>query len=103
MLDKQQRVVPKGEARKRLEKEDRVQVVKFYREMDDNELQQTILNAFKWVRSYTVLACEGSGHTLIDSSKQRLSGDDVTKRRGPLYLAVKECDDYVVSIRDDNS
>ena len=70
MLDKQQRVVPKGEARKRLEKEDRVQVVKFYREMDINELKQIIQNAFKRVRSYTVLAC--SGHTSIVSSNESL-------------------------------
>ena len=34
MLDKQQRKVPKGEARKQLERKDRVQVVKIYREMD---------------------------------------------------------------------
>ena len=43
MLDKQQKKVPKGEARKQLEKKDRVQVIKIYREMDSDELREAIL------------------------------------------------------------
>ena len=55
MLDKHQRIVPKGDTRKRLEKKDRVQVIKIYREMDADDLKETILNAFKWVRSYVCI------------------------------------------------
>ena len=56
MLDKNQRKVPKGEDRKRLERRDHVQTVKIYRDMSLNsdELKEAILNIFKWVRSYTV-------------------------------------------------
>ena len=88
MLDKHQRIVPKGDTRKRLEKKDRVQVIKIYREMDADDLKETILNAFKWVRSYVFLTCESGGHTLMESDEQ-----------GPLYLSIKKCDDYVVGYK----
>ena len=97
MLHKQQRKVPKGEARKRLEKKDRVQVVKIYREMDFVELKEVILSTFKWVRSYSILTCESGGHSLVESDDQNPNGEDVVRRRGPLYLAIKDSDDYMVS------
>ena len=98
MLDKQQKKVPKGEARKRLEKKDRVQVIKIHREMDSDELKEAILNTFKWVHSYSILTCESGGHSLVESDDQNPNGEDVVKRRGPLYLAIKDSDDYVVSV-----
>ena len=98
MVDKTQRKIPKGEERKRLEKRDRVQTVKIYCEMNSDELKETILNTFKWVRSYTNLACQSSGHSLVVNDNQHLNGEELVKRRGPLYLAIKDSEDYVVSM-----
>ena len=98
MLDKQQNKVPKGEVRKRLEKKDQVQIVAIYREMDSDGVKEAILNTFKWVHSYSILSCESGGHSLIKSSDQSPSGEDIIKRRGPLYLAINNSDDYVVSV-----
>ena len=100
MLDKNQRKVPKGEDRKRLERRDHVQTVKIYRDMNSDELKEAILNIFKWVHSYTVLGCQSGGHLLVVNDNQLLSGEDVAKRRGPLYLAIEDSEDYVVSTVD---
>ena len=81
MLEREQKKVPKGEIRKKLERNDRVQIVKISKEMDSAELKEAILNVFKWVRSYTVLACESGGHILVESEIQDPSGEDVIKRR----------------------
>ena len=34
------------------------------------------------------------------NDNQLLSGEDVAKRRGPLYLAIEDSEDYVVSTVD---
>lgn len=98
MLDNKQRKVPKGEERKRLEKRDQVQTVKIYREMNSDEVKEAILNTFKWVRSYTILACQSGGHSLVVSDNQDLNGEEMVKRRGPLYLAIEDSEEYVVSM-----
>ena len=100
MLDKNQRKVPKGEDRKRLERRDQVQTVKIYRGMNSDELKEAILNTFKWLRSYTILACQSGGTSLVVNDNQHLSGEEMVKRRGPLYLAIEDSEDYVVSMRD---
>ena len=72
--------------------------MKIYREMNSDELKGTILNTFKWVRSYTILACQSGGHSLVVNDDQHLNGEELVKRRGPLYLAIEDSEDYVVSM-----
>ena len=59
-------------------------------------MKKAIFNAFKWVQSYLILTCESGGRSLLESDDQNPNGD-VVKRRYPLYLAIKDSDDYVVS------
>ena len=66
--------------------------------MDSVEVNEAILNTFKWVHSYSILTCEGGGHSLVKSDDQNPNGEDVVKHRGPLYLPIKDSDDYVVSV-----
>ena len=73
--------------------------MKIYQEMDSDELREAILNIFKWVHSYSILMCESGGHSLVVSENQHPNGEDALKRRGPLYLAIKDSDDYVVSVK----
>ena len=49
------------------------------------------------MHSYSILTCESGGHYFVESDDQNPNGEDVVKHRGPLYLAVKDSDDYVVS------
>ena len=56
------------------------------------------MNTFKWVHSYSILTCENGGHSLVESDDHNPNGEDVIKRRGPLYLAIKDSNDYVVSV-----
>ena len=64
--------------------------------MDSVELKEAISSTFKWVHSYSILTCESGGHSLVESDDQNPNGD-VVWHRGPLYLAIKDSDDYVVS------
>ena len=38
---------------------------------------------------YSILTCESGGHFLVESNDQNPNEEDVVKRRGPLYLAIK--------------
>ena len=65
--------------------------------MDNDEVKDEILDAFKWVRSYRVLDTTGSGHYLEVAKDQDLDGDGIVNRRGYLYLCAKDCDEFIVS------
>lgn len=92
--------VPKGERRKELEKTGRVQVIKIDRCMDDEEVKEAILNEFKWVRSFSLLAPDPKtrGNSLKMDSKQNTDGNCLVEKRGCLYVAVKEGDEYIVRL-----
>ena len=83
--------------RRKLQKEGRVKNVGFYRSMDELDVEDTILAAFPWVHSYTVLSADSKGYDLTVASNISPTGREVIEKRGTIYLWVEECDPLVVS------
>ena len=85
MMKKYSSTIPKGKERHSLASEGRILSMKVTRGMSAKEVKDKISKAFE-VSNYTVLECDGNGHSLIKCSDQDIDGDAVAQRRGCLYL-----------------
>ena len=77
--------IPKGKVRKRLASQGRMLSLKIKRSMSSQEIRNKILKTFN-ISTYTVLACDRTGHVLLKSGDQDLDGVAAIDRRGCLYL-----------------
>jgi hypothetical protein len=85
MMKKYSSTIPKGKERQSLASEGRILNMKVTRGMSAKEIKDKISKAFE-VQNYTVLECDGNGHSLIKCCDQEIDGDAVAQRRGCLYL-----------------
>ena len=85
VMMKKYSTIPKGKERHSLATEGRILSMKVTRGMSAKEVKDKISKAFE-VSNYTVLECDGNGHSLIKCSDQDIDGDAVAQRRGYLYL-----------------
>ena len=93
MLPKYQSQIPRGEAREKLTRDNRVQIISLNRQMTPKEVVTKIQGAFK-CKEFTILECAKGGY-LLKSGDTVLTGQLAIDRRGALYL----CENTSVSVK----
>jgi hypothetical protein len=95
MLEKYQSNIPRGEARKELSDNNRVQKVAINRSYNPAKVRDVILAAFG-CKDFVILECAKGGY-LLRSEDKELTSTLAIDRRGALYLC--ETSDVSVSTK----
>lgn len=87
MLKHFQKMIPKGESRRRLRRKGRVCDISFTRSMTNLQVEACVKKSFKNLKidKFSLLETDSSGH-FLSHSPVKIDGDGVVRRRGALYL-----------------